>query len=212
MIKTRRSTRFPLLLLLLAGGALACALTYGFFRSAGPATTPAGATTTVYTAPPPLPPLALADESGQLPQLVSDGSLVQVQQAFGTANERQWSDGRRFIQFDPASARKLELYDSFEIQLDQGAGPAVGAITNVSEFEGMKRISGTLADTEKGPGGTAGGEGAFSITLSADGSYAAGNFTLADKAYSLESKGGAGWITNPERRAKALHLSDDGLH
>jgi hypothetical protein len=197
--------------LLLLAGTLVCLAVYGFLKFTGPAAVSPGAKATVYIEPPPLPALSLQDDSQSLPQLVSEGSLGQVQQAFGAANERQWSDGRRFIQFDPAGARKLQLYDSFEIQLDRASGPALGAITNVSEFEGIKRISGTLADSEKDSGQMHGEDGTFSITLSADGSYAAGNFTLAGNAYSLESKGGAGWITKPDAGAKALHRSGDGV-
>jgi hypothetical protein len=210
MRKPHRPARPPVFLLV--AGTLACVVVYGFlkFNRAAPASA-AAATATVYTAPPPLPALPLQDESQPLPQLVSEGSLAQVQQAFGAANERQWSDGRRFIQFDPASARKLQLYDSFEIQLDPAFGVALGAVANVSEFEGIKRISGTLAGSQKELGGLEGDDGSFSITLSADGNYAAGNFTLAGNAYSLESKGGAGWITKPDTGAKALHRSGDGV-
>ena len=141
------------------------------------------------------------------PELVAEGSRSAVQQAFGAVSERQLSDGRHFIQFSTADARGLALFDTFEIRLDPGSSPAVGTVEKVTEFEGIKRMSGRF----KGPDG-AGENDVFSITVSSDGSYAVGNFSRSGKSYALEAKSGAGWITNPDAGAQALHQSADTVH
>jgi hypothetical protein len=146
----------------------------------------------------PLPPAVVAP----VPELVTPGSRSEVQQAFGVLSERQLSDGRHFVQFRTADVRSLALYDSFEIRLDPATAPVTGRVEKVSEFEGMKRVSGKLLGTEGR------GQDPFSMTVSSDGSYAVGNFALGGRSYSLESKNGAGWITDPDEGAKSLHRSD----
>ena len=201
--------------LVVAGTVAACLLAWGWLAFSAPGATTAGARATVYTALSPLAALFVPDELQTLRQAVSEGGPGPVQQAPGTEAERQASDGRHHVSFDPAGARKLQLYDSFDIQLDAAAGPARGTVEKVTEFEGMKRLSGTLAADGNDSGDLHGqddGAGGFSITLSADGSYAAGNFTLAGNAYSLESRGGVGWVGKTDSAANALHRADDVLH
>jgi hypothetical protein len=146
----------------------------------------------------------------RVPQLVSEGSRNETRQAMPMANERQLSDGRHFIQFSTAEARNLALYDTFEIRLDNGSLPATGRVEKVTEFEGIRRVSGSF----RGPQGQDQDQdhnNVFSITVSSDGSYAAGNFLRNGKSYGLESKSGAGWITHADTGAQSLHQSADML-
>ena len=143
----------------------------------------------------------------RVPQLVAEGSRNETRQAMPMVNERQLSDGRHFIQFSTADARNLALYDTFEIRLDNGSSPAIGRVEKVSEFEGTRRVSGSF----KGPQDQD-SDDVFSITVSSDGSYAAGNFLRNGRSYGLESKSGAGWITQADTGAQSLHQSADMRH
>jgi hypothetical protein len=142
----------------------------------------------------------------RVPQLVSEGSRNETQKAMPMVNERQLSDGRHFIQFSTGDARNLALYDTFEIRLDNGSLPATGRVEKVSEFEGIRRVSGSFRGSQGQDHGDV-----FSITVSSDGNYAAGNFVRNGKSYGLESKSGAGWITHPDTSAQSLHQSADML-
>ena len=120
--------------------------------------------------------------------LTRPGTAEAVRQAFPMLADDRWDDGRSFIEFDMASAMRLDQGDMFALVLPGQVGPVAARIESVDTFEGMRRWTGRFVGTDIQPN-------EFSLTLAADASYVAGNFSHGPEAFMLEAKDGAGWFT-----------------
>lgn len=120
-------------------------------------------------------------------QLTRPGNRDAVRQAFPTLAEDRLADGRSFIEFDMASAMRLDQGDMFALVLPGETGLVAVRIESLSTFEGMRRWTGRFVGTDTEPN-------EFSLTLAADGRYAAGNFMHGDQSFVMEAKDGAGWF------------------
>lgn len=129
--------------------------------------------------------------------LTRPGSRDAVAKAFPYFTPEQLLDGRSFISFDTAAARSLQKDDQFAIALPGTDHPSVARIQDVAEFEGMKRYTGVFVGTDAE-------ENHFSLTLSADGSYATGQFTHGPSAFAMESKNDAGWFNSAATEGRKL--------
>lgn len=97
-------------------------------------------------------------------------------------------DGREFIHFDTRHLRAFKTGQPFTILLPFEERVFTGAVGNIANFAEVKRLTGKFLDL---------GEdqiNQFSMTVSGDGRYVAGAFSIGGESYTLEVKNGVGWV------------------
>lgn len=121
--------------------------------------------------------------------LFGQGSLENTRMAFPFLDDARLNDGRRFITFDARAAHAMQEGAMFEVPFPSQQEPGVVRVENVSEFEGIHRMTGVFVGVDSE-------EQRFSLTVAADSTYATGQFQLGTQIAFMEANQGAGWLND----------------
>jgi hypothetical protein len=130
--------------------------------------------------------------------IINPATEIEVAASSSYLKEKQRTDGRYFIKTDNQAIQTLEVGDSFQMVFVVDQKPYTGTVKNISTFENMPRLTGDFIEEKSLRGGQ------FSMTLSADGSYVAGNFIVGKDSYTFEAKNGMGWINDVKTEGDTL--------
>lgn len=162
----------------------------------------AGAPLEAQTAAAPLTPAAIAPHALNQPSILfGQGSIEGTRIAFPYLDEARLTDGRRFITFDARAAHAMEVGAMFEVPFPSPQEPGVVRVKNVSEFEGIHRMTGVFVGVESD-------EQRFSLTVAADATYATGQFQLGTQVAFMEANQGAGWLNDGRSDTAYLHENE----
>ncbi|WP_163832130.1 hypothetical protein [Spartinivicinus ruber] len=140
-----------------------------------------------------------------VPVLTQPAEIESVKKEFDYLSDRQLHDGRSFIRFETQALNQFEVGHAFHISFIDAGQKYTGKISSITEFEGIKRITGTFDGLQKGQ------INRFSMTISDDGSYVSANFSPGIESYTLEAKNGLGWINNLKNEEDFLHESEEEM-
>lgn len=115
------------------------------------------------------------------------GSRRQLDSLNMMIGQKALSEGY-FVYFNVQAFHQLRLGDGFIITLTSLGRPYVATVRRITQLEGIRSFSGDIFSSE--PGAT----GEFSVSATADGRYAAGNFDLSSSSYSLQARNDIAWI------------------
>jgi hypothetical protein len=122
----------------------------------------------------------------------------------GNLSQRQKSDGRAFIRYDPRTLESRVEGDQFDLFLPGAGLTARAIIEQVESVDGMLRWSGRILDFQEG--------GQFSVTHALGDRYAVGTFNTPVGNFSMEAKNGWGWVASQSSDFFLPPGGDDGLH
>jgi hypothetical protein len=124
--------------------------------------------------------------------------------AMGILSERQQSDGRSFIRYEPRTLESRIEGDTLDIFLPGVGLTARAVVDRVDSVDGLLRWSGHFLDFQEG--------GTFSVTHALGDRYAVGTFDTPVGNFSMEAKNGWGWVAPPSSDFALPPGGGDGLH
>ncbi|MBU2713195.1 hypothetical protein [Zooshikella harenae] len=147
-------------------------------------------------------PLVSTRASSAVPVLNQPAEIESVKKEFDYLSDQQLHDGRTFIHFEMQALNEFEVGHTFHISFIQDGQTYTGKVNSITEFEGIKRITGSFEGLPKGQ------INRFSMTISEDGNYVSANFSPGAESFTLEAKNGLGWINNLKNEEDFLHDSE----
>lgn len=124
--------------------------------------------------------------------------------AMGVLSERQKSDGRAFIRYEPRTLESRIEGDTLDIFLPGVGLTAKAVVDRVDSVDGLLRWSGHFLDFQEG--------GTFSVTHALGDHYAVGTFDTPVGNFSMEARNGWGWVAPPSSDFVLPPGDGDGLH
>ena len=115
-------------------------------------------------------------------------TLEDVEAEFDYLERDRLLDGREFVQFDSRPLRSFKPGQSFTVLLPFEERALTGAVGDIAKFAEVNRLTGKFLDLGDDQ------INHFSMTVSGDGRYVAGAFSIGDETYTLEAKNGVGWV------------------
>lgn len=145
---------------------------------------------------------ARAESTLMVPARPAD--VIGAMGAMGILSERQKSDGRSFIRYEPRTLESRIEGDTLDIFLPGVGLTAKAVVDRVDSVDGLLRWSGHFLDFQEG--------GTFSVTHALGDHYAVGTFDTPVGNFSMEAKNGWGWVAPPSNDFVLPPGGDDGLH
>lgn len=138
----------------------------------------------------------------QNPLLSTPSSLETVKQVYGHLSDERLNDGREFVEIDTQSILTLDIGETFQITLPSNEENFTGAVNNIINYQGVKRLSGYFEGLKRDS------LNRFSITVTEEGDYVVGNFSIRSNSFVMEAIGQVGWINPSENEENFLLKSE----